>query len=158
MITLSKSEKQALLVFTSVLVVAYGVQWLGPVGSAAPRFDYAPADSLYDVLAADTLVQTSVTEAKKTAASPKATDKKNRRRGKNIKKLPPLKSIDINSATKNDLVKLPHIGPVTARNILEYRRNNGPFRSIGDLLKVKRIGPKTLEKIRPFLVVGDTLK
>ncbi|HHM01586.1 MAG TPA: helix-hairpin-helix domain-containing protein [Caldithrix abyssi] len=158
MITLSKSEKQALLVFTSVLVVAYGVQWLGPAGGAAPRFDYAPADSLYDVLAADTLVRTTETELKKNVRPPKTAEKKNRRRKKSIKKLPPLKSIDINSATKNDLVKLPHIGPVTARNILEYRRENGPFRSIRDLLKVKRIGPKTLEKISPFLLIGDTLK
>jgi competence protein ComEA len=34
---------------------------------------------------------------------------------------------------------------------LEYRRDNGPFATVDDIINVKGIGPKKLEKMRPFL-------
>jgi len=63
--------------------------------------------------------------------------------------------LDLNRATEEELKDLPRIGPELARRIVSYRRENGPFRSVDDLLKVKGIGPKTLKQIRPFVeVVG----
>lgn len=59
--------------------------------------------------------------------------------------------IDINSADEQRLTELPGIGPATATKIFEYRKVNGPFKSVDDLLNVKGIGPKVLEKIRPFV-------
>ncbi len=60
--------------------------------------------------------------------------------------------IDLNTAGLDELVKLPGVGPVTAQHIL-VARSERPFSSIQDLKRVKGIGPKTLEKIQPFLVV-----
>jgi competence protein ComEA len=51
------------------------------------------------------------------------------------------------------LVKLPKIGPVTAERIIRFRDDYGPFKSIDDLLKVKGIGPKTLEKLKPQITL-----
>ncbi|MGQ9541696.1 MAG: helix-hairpin-helix domain-containing protein [Armatimonadota bacterium] len=61
--------------------------------------------------------------------------------------------INLNTATAEQLESLPGIGPVTARAIIEYRKQNGGFRSIEELLEVHGIGEKRLEQIRPFVVV-----
>lgn len=61
------------------------------------------------------------------------------------------KAVNINTADKKMLTQLPGIGPVTADSILKYRKANGKFKSAKDLMNVKGIGPKTLEKMMPFL-------
>lgn len=60
-------------------------------------------------------------------------------------------SIDLNSATKQELEKLPHIGPVIAQRIIDYRMQRGRFETIDELVNVKGIGNKTLFKIKPYL-------
>ncbi len=60
-------------------------------------------------------------------------------------------SVNINSAEKSELMKLPKIGPVTAERIIRFREDFGNFHVIEDLSKVKGIGSKTLELIRPFV-------
>jgi len=61
--------------------------------------------------------------------------------------------ININTAKKQNLVKLPKIGTVTAERIIRFRDDYGPFKSFDDLLKVKGIGPKTLEKLKPQITL-----
>ena len=61
------------------------------------------------------------------------------------------KRININTASQEELVSLPGIGGVIAKRIIEYRQSQGPFRRPEDLLKVKGIGPKKLEKIRDLI-------
>ncbi len=63
--------------------------------------------------------------------------------------------IDINRATWVELMQLPGVGDTLAKRILEYRVEHGPFQNIDDLENVKGIGPKTLEKLRPLLIVED---
>ncbi len=62
-------------------------------------------------------------------------------------------SININTASKADLMRLPGIGERYAERILMYREDNGPFTSIEQLNNIKGIGKKTLERIRPFLTL-----
>ena len=59
--------------------------------------------------------------------------------------------VSLNSATQSQLETLPGIGPKTAQAILQYRQENGPFANVDDIINVKGIGPKKLEKMRPFL-------
>ena len=63
--------------------------------------------------------------------------------------------IDINSASWVEWTQIEGIGEVTAQKIIADREANGPFRSVKDLLRVKGIGPKTLEKMRQFLREPD---
>ena len=66
---------------------------------------------------------------------------------------PQAEIININTAEKQNLVKLPKIGIVTAERIIRFRDDYGPFKSLDDLLKVKGIGPKTLEKLKPQITL-----
>ena len=61
--------------------------------------------------------------------------------------------LPLNLATQADLEKLPGIGPVTARQIIKYRDTQGGFSSVEELLEVKGIGPKTLERIGKRVIV-----
>ncbi|MBE3518848.1 MAG: helix-hairpin-helix domain-containing protein [Firmicutes bacterium] len=61
--------------------------------------------------------------------------------------------VNVNTADSSLLDLVPGIGPSIAQAIITYRRENGPFRSIEDLLNVPGIGPKTLSKIAPFVTV-----
>lgn len=70
-------------------------------------------------------------------------------------KLAPGEKIDINQAGITDLVKLPGIGEVLAKKILEFRQNIGYFRSIQDLLKVKGIGNSKYDKIKDYIYIKN---
>lgn len=61
--------------------------------------------------------------------------------------------MDLNRASKEELMKVPGIGPATADKILKYREEKGRFSSVEELLEVPRIGEKTLEKIREYFIV-----
>jgi len=56
--------------------------------------------------------------------------------------------ININQANAEELTRLPGVGMKTAGNIVHYREEHGPFKSVEDLSNVKGIGGKKLEKIR----------
>lgn len=61
------------------------------------------------------------------------------------------KDVNINTADKDTLVLLPGVGPATAEAILTYRKDNGNFKSVDELVKVKGIGDKSLAKLKPYL-------
>lgn len=67
------------------------------------------------------------------------------------KKKPPAAQVNLNRASVEELATLPGVGPTLAARILEAR----PFARIDDLRRVRGIGPKTLEKLRPFVVIDE---
>jgi competence protein ComEA len=74
-----------------------------------------------------------------------------------IERLPARQSefrIDANSATWVEWGQIQGIGDGLARRIVADRDQNGPFRSVDDLARVKGIGPKTLEHLRPWVRVN----
>lgn len=66
-------------------------------------------------------------------------------------RLLPGQKISINTAGEEELELIPGIGPVLARSIVNHRRSRGFFTHPNDLLEVKGIGPKKLEKILPYI-------
>ncbi len=61
--------------------------------------------------------------------------------------------ININTATVADLQRIPGVGPKTAENIIKCRDSIGEFTKENDLLFVKGIGEKKLNKIRRYINV-----
>ena len=61
---------------------------------------------------------------------------------------PPSAPLDLNTATMEQLVALPGIGPVTAQKILDYRQAHGPFDSVAELEGVPGIGPRRLAQLK----------
>ncbi len=62
--------------------------------------------------------------------------------------------VDINTAGVEELATLPGVGPALAARIVEFREKNGPFESVDDLLKVRGVGEKSLERFRSLVTVG----
>lgn len=63
--------------------------------------------------------------------------------------------VNINTATVDDLEKLPYIGAYTARNIVDYRRIQGPFTSIDQIKKVQGIKEKNYQKFKAYIIVSE---
>jgi predicted DNA-binding helix-hairpin-helix protein len=61
--------------------------------------------------------------------------------------------LDLACATPAELESLPRIGPALAARIVEDRRARGPFQRVDELTRVPGIGPGTLARIAPMLVV-----
>jgi competence protein ComEA len=70
------------------------------------------------------------------------------------KKKPPTRPVNINTATSAELQQVPGIGPATAQKILQMRKSYGPFKSVDDLLAIRGLGEKRLDKMRKYLTVG----
>jgi competence protein ComEA len=63
----------------------------------------------------------------------------------------PTSPINVNSASVDELVKLPGIGPARAQAIVEMRSKLGGFKKLEDLMRVKGIGRATFRKLEPMM-------
>ena len=63
--------------------------------------------------------------------------------------------IDINTATLQQLQLLPGIGEKMAQKIIDYRTQNGDFKTVEDLLNVSGIGQSKLADMKPYIKVGQ---
>ena len=59
--------------------------------------------------------------------------------------------VDLNTADWPELTLLPGVGETLAKRIVESRQKDGPFADHDELRRVRGIGPKTLEEVRPYL-------
>jgi competence protein ComEA len=63
-------------------------------------------------------------------------------------------TVNINSADAATLEFLPRVGPAIAQRILEFREQNGQFKTAEDLMLVKGIGEKTYDLIAPYVTLS----
>jgi competence ComEA-like helix-hairpin-helix protein len=137
-LSFTRQETLAIAFLSIALLAGQAVRWYrSSIAPDGPEINYAALDSEFVARArADLLDVPRDADSVRRLPSP-----------------PPLAraSVNINTATLDQLVGLPGIGPATAEKILEYRKENGPFESTEDLLEVNGIGPKKLAQIRPYL-------
>lgn len=138
----TEREKHVILFLVCTLILGYGVKLY-------------QGSHLYDDFKPVTLIEKETFEKRATLAYDIS-----KREGLNSSESstekdykPQTEIININTAEKQNLVKLPKIGIVTAERIIRFRDDYGPFKSLDDLLKVKGIGPKTLEKLKPQITL-----
>jgi competence protein ComEA len=67
------------------------------------------------------------------------------------------KRVNINTADSSQLTMLPRVGPSLADRIVDYRKDNGPFKKPEDLMLVQGVGEKTFQLLKPYLAIsGET--
>jgi len=68
----------------------------------------------------------------------------------------PLRPVNINTATRTELIQIPRIGEKMADRIVEFRKANGPFKRVEEIMNVQGMGEKTFLSIRQHLIVGSS--
>jgi comEA protein len=66
----------------------------------------------------------------------------------------PISKVNINTATRTELIQIPKIGEKMADRIVEFRKANGAFARVEEIMNVKGMGEKTFLSIKPYLTVG----
>ena len=66
---------------------------------------------------------------------------------------PPAHAVNINTASMEELQKIPHVGESIAKKIIAHRENHGPFRRVEHLMLIQGISDKRFRKIRPLVRV-----
>ncbi len=144
-------NETAVIIFLSAAAAAGGlIRFLSPPAS---RRDYAEAYRIHDSVFAARAAAAAVRED----ALRRPENETARRPAPKERPLEasPARPADLNRAGPRQLEAIPGIGPSIAGRILEYRERNGPFTSVDELRKVSGIGPKTYERIKPYLRVGE---
>jgi comEA protein len=141
----SKNEIIVVLLLCLAFLIGVGIQWFKKSASSDQdqQFDYREIEKEFlELSRRDSLEratrQDSTREEKRKTLAPR--------------------SININTATKEELLLLPGIGEQYADRIILSREDSGKFQTIEEIMRVRGIGKKTLEKIRPYITVGTELR
>ena len=145
MFTFNRNEQIILLLLCGVLIIGIVIRYLD---SRDPDHipDFEVRKNAVEVPSPEEKTEvpqvTSLTQGQSPVPSPK----------ENVPQLREL--ININSATAKEFERLHGIGPQIAGRIVAYREKNGAFKRVDDITKVRGIGPKTLERLRPHLTMS----
>jgi competence ComEA-like helix-hairpin-helix protein len=182
----TNQELNVLLGMMAVIVVAHGIQIYRAGSLPFDDAYYAETDSLFRLLSAradsldavDTLYQTIDFKGLATNMIKSSRPQNMRSNGEpaDASPLEPLMSelsrwivrdtlekpvvsfpINLMTATEKELQALPRIGPQMAKRIVAFRAKT-PFKSIEDLLLVRGIGPKTMDRLRDLVTLQDSLE
>jgi len=141
----TRNEIKVVLFLTATFLAGLAIRWY------AESSEELPGAMMYDYTQSD---QTFLERSEKLAELTKPPRPiASQRTPPPAKTLPPPNSININTASKEMLMQLPGIGEEYAERIILFREDHGPFESVEQLVKVRGIGKKSLERIRPYLTV-----
>ncbi len=140
-LNLTRREGTALLTFGALLALGLAAQAWQHRPPALPDDAYAEADRLF-------------AEA---GTFPDAPDAPGRSSPLADAPVVPARAerLDLNTASADELERLPRIGPALAARILAYRARHGGFRRVEELTAVPGIGDKTLARLHPYLTVSS---
>jgi competence protein ComEA len=147
----TRNEILVILFLTVTFLIGLGIRWYNDsakrAGAPVHEFDYSRSDSIFlerskKLAALSDPAKTRSLRPERDGSTPR----------KAVRALSP-SSININTATKDDLMQLPGIGESYAERIILDREDHGSYTSVDDLMRVKGIGKKTMERIRPFVTI-----
>jgi len=149
------TEIKVILFFVAIFIVGYIYSefFKNEIETEYVEYDYSKQDSLFNYYSnteeSDELKLKSDLEIKHEVLELSSND------FSRYEELPPLleKSININTAGIEELIRLPGIGEKTARKIITLRTNRGAFGKLEELLDVNGIGEVKFNKIKKFLYI-----
>jgi len=176
----TKSEKKVILILTLVLVLGFSIKYVKLLLSSTGNYDYSKVTEEFykgsdkinkikyglvikdtnpeeiNLIEQETIIQDSIKERELEDRLKLVEDSIKKTKNKKSKKEDALegKVININIATKEELMALPGIGETMAERIITYRRDHNGFKKIEDIMKVKGIGKKKFEKLKKYITVN----
>ena len=152
----TQTEINVVLFLVIIFIAGLGAKYLFFQKSIAhaKKYDYSIQDSIFENInipdseSGDKEIDSKVVDYKQEVLDFNTTNFKNSK-----KVVPPEKSININKASIEDLLKLPGIGEKTAENIINFREKITRFKKLEDILNVKGIGISKLNKIKKYIYI-----
>lgn len=127
-LALTATERKVLLFLTGTLLIGAGIRVYRDTYPHTARFDYHTSDSTFAALS-EAVLEGEPSEGETSDL------------------------LNLNSATKGELMDLPGIGEVLAQRIIDYRTREGAFRSITDLRRVKGFSAKKIDQLKHLITV-----
>lgn len=147
------TELKSVLFLLTALLIGLFLKWNENDRRKIAKFDYSEQDSLFAEYDSAALISNK-TPQKKVAVKKETFDFSENKSNLNIKFVNRQICVNVNTANADELKTLPGIGSKTAERIIEYRKENGNFKSKEELLNVKGIGKKKLEKIKSLIEIN----
>jgi competence ComEA-like helix-hairpin-helix protein len=131
-LALTKTERNVILFLVTTMIIGAALRIYQATFPASPQFDYRASDSTFAVLSTASEDSVNVVPASITTGEESG-------------------KLNINTATKQQLMDLPGIGEVTAKRILKYREETGKFSTLEDLRSIKGISKNKLDRLSPMI-------
>jgi competence ComEA-like helix-hairpin-helix protein len=130
-IALTSTERKVILFLVVTLLAGGGIRLYQATFPSAPQFDYRASDSTFAALSAaqEDSSHGAIKEGIEDASG----------------------KLNINTATKQQLLDLPGVGEVTANRILTLRAETGKFSNVDELRAVKGMSKKKIENLKPLI-------
>ena len=146
----TQTESKVVLFLILAFLVGIGIKTFRSDIAGGKKFNYASLDSEFTVrsqsIQKSDSASAEVADSKSTKISSNYSDPEKYSGDQSV--------IDLNKATKDELVKLPGIGEAMAMRIIKYREDNGAFTATEGLKNIKGIGKKKFDKLARYITVG----
>ncbi|MEX0602266.1 MAG: helix-hairpin-helix domain-containing protein [Bacteroidota bacterium] len=134
-LALTATERKVMLFLGATFLAGSGIRLYQAAFPERRTFDYSASDSTFAAL------------------SERIGEAEDEEEGSG-KRASPGRPVNLNTATKRELMTLPGIGEIMAERILLHRQDHGEFRRPEDLLNVRGIGKKRLEEMKTLITVN----
>jgi competence ComEA-like helix-hairpin-helix protein len=136
-ISFTKNETKVILFVITVLVIGFSIKFYKQIlNSPSLRFDYTAEDSVFKSLSEKKIIQGK--NSLPDSLNPNLELNENNQEG----------ILNINTATRSELIELPGVGESTADKIIAYRDRHKKFNRPEDIMNVSGIGRKKFEKLK----------
>ena len=143
-LALTGTERKVILFLSGTVLLGAGIRLYQETFPSVPKFDYTESDSTFAALSEKKIEEATTDRSILADSNAEESIAEDDTATSNV---------NINAASKQELMTLPGIGEVLSDRIIAYRTDVGLFRSIDELRKVKGLSKRKLEQLAPFITI-----